>query len=394
LAITIKYFKEQMKMKNKDSIRGQKGLVEKVIEAGLCMNCGACANLCPYIASRSCTEKAVIIHPCDREEGICYAFCPRIPADMTSLRKDLFDPGDLTPELGSVKGFYMTRATDQQVRNRAQHGGTVTTFVSLALEEGLIDTAVLAEGEAGVLPRGAKVSDPSEVGARAKSKLIVTPIVAEFNRIAGSGAEKIGVVTTPCQALAFAKMRQKPFPLKDNHIDKLHLTIGLFCGWAFSWRKLTDLLREKIGEDSITGLDIPPSGYQIMEVRTPAQTLEIPIDDVLTCVREACRYCFDMTAEFSDISVGAGRCPEGWETARSWNQVITRTSRGEELIDLARSRGLLEFREVPEGNLERLKEASLNKKRVAAKNLADKSGDPGDLIYLDGRDPLWSGILK
>jgi coenzyme F420 hydrogenase subunit beta len=73
-----------------------------------------------------------------------------------------------------------------------------------------------------------------------------------------------------------------------------------------------------------------------------------------------------MTAEFSDLSVGSARLPEGWQEARSWNQVIVRTERGMDLLETARSRGVLEFRDVPEGNLERLKAASMGKKQAAA----------------------------
>jgi coenzyme F420 hydrogenase subunit beta len=87
------------------------------------------------------------------------------------------------------------------------------------------------------------------------------------------------------------------------------------------------------------------------------------------CVRPSCRSCSDMTAEFSDISVGSARLPEGWEEAKSWNQVIVRTETGQKLIDLARQKGVLEFREVPEGNLERLKKASLSKKKAGEKKL-------------------------
>jgi hypothetical protein len=43
---------------------------------------------------------------------------------------------------------------------------------------------------------------------------------------------------------------------------------------------------------------------------------------------------------------------------------------------LAQSKGVLEFREVPEGNLEKLKKASLNKKRTGAKHL-EKDGKNG-----------------
>ena len=43
---------------------------------------------------------------------------------------------------------------------------------------------------------------------------------------------------------------------------------------------------------------------------------------------------------------------------------------------------------MPEGNLERLKKAALNKKKTAVKNLAEKSGNARDLIYLSPRDPV------
>jgi coenzyme F420 hydrogenase subunit beta len=109
-----------------------------------------------------------------------------------------------------------------------------------------------------------------------------------------------------------------------------------------------------------------------VEIYTKNGTIVIPLDDVNPCIKEACLYCSDMTAEFSDISVGSARHPEDWEVARSWNQVIVRTQTGLELLKLAESRGRLEFRDAPEGNLEKLKKASMNKKRTATKNLAKK----------------------
>jgi coenzyme F420 hydrogenase subunit beta len=189
-------------------------------------------------------------------------------------------------------------------------------------------------------------------------------------------------------------MRLKPFPAKDSNIDKLGLVIGLFCGWALSWRELKSLLEKKFGGLSILGLDSPPSKHNSMEVHTPTGILEVPIDEVLPFVRKACRSCVDMTGEFSDLSVGSARCPEGWEVARGWNQVIVRTRVGQELLGLARSRGLLEFRDMPEGNLDRLKRASMNKKRAGVQNLTQMSGSPQDLLYLDCRDPVLQSICQ
>ena len=213
-----------------DGRGGQKELEEQVLRAGVCTGCGACVNLCPYQTIHH--DRTVTLHACDLAQGRCYACCPRTPADLDNLRRRLYEETDCTPELGAVKGFFIARAADEGVRQRAQHGGTVTTLVTLALREGFIDAAVLAgEGE-GLLPRSVTITDAEVAAKMSKSRFVVSPTVAEFNRICRGDAAKIGVVATPCQALALAKMRTQPLSEVGNGIEKLHLVVGLFCGWA------------------------------------------------------------------------------------------------------------------------------------------------------------------
>jgi coenzyme F420 hydrogenase subunit beta len=360
---------------------GQKELEEQVLGAGFCTGCGACVGLCPYQAIYH--DRTVTLHSCDLAQGRCYACCPRTPADLDDLRRKLYEETDCTPELGALKGYFIACSADEGVRRRAQHGGTVTALMALALREGLIDAAVLAgEGE-GLLPRSVTITNAEVAAKMGKSRFVVSPTVAEFNRICRGDAAKIGVVATPCQALALAKMRTQPLSADESGIEKLHLVVGLFCGWALSWQKLAALLKAKTDLARVTGMDIPPSRYHTLEVYTRGETIRVSLDDVNPCVREACHSCGDMTAEFSDLSVGSARLPEGWEAARSWNQVIVRTQRGMDLLELARRRGVLEFRAAPAGNLEKLKAASLGKKEAAASwlagqgNTAERTGQAG-----------------
>lgn len=373
-------------MQGRTEIKAQKDLNIEVIENGLCVNCGACVNLCPYQAAYQ--DNLIIIDPCDREQGRCYAFCPRTYTDLQSLNSINFPAHEFSPEIGSIKGFYLTRAADPEIRGRAQHGGTVSALLSLALNEGMIEAAIVTKETDPFLPAGTVAHNSLELRQAGRSKFVASPNLATFNQLAKSEIKKIGLVATPCQALALAKMRQKNYSTKFYHIDKANLVIGLFCGWALSWREFRDLIKKKMNNNKILGLDIPPSKYQSMEVHTEGGIVNISLAEVLPAVRSACRYCLDMTAEFSDLSVGSARLPEGWEVARGWNQVIVRTKKGEELLELARSRGLLEFRDVPAGNLERLKAAAANKKRAAIKNLIQKSGSPANLLYLNRNDPV------
>lgn len=376
---------------NRGEGKGQQDLQKRVLDTQLCTGCGACVGLCPYQAYTH--DNVVTLHGCDMKEGKCYAFCPRTPTDLDALRKHFFGEEEITPELGAMRGFYIARSAQEPVRKNAQHGGTVTTLIALALEEGIIDAAIVATGQRDCLPHAVVVSDSKELRHHGKSSFVVSPMVAKFNEIAKGEFKKMGVVATPCQALAMAKMRSQSIQKNDETMGKLKLVIGLFCGWAFSWRKVVELLRTKTDLETITGMDIPPSKYHTLEVLTKNGPLAISLDEVTPCIREACHYCYDMTAEFSDISVGSARLSEGWEAARSWNQVIVRTQQGDDLMELARTRGLLEFRDVPDGNLERLKQASQNKKRTAIKNLTKKSRRSNDLLYLDHRDPNLRALI-
>ncbi|MBW2559519.1 MAG: Coenzyme F420 hydrogenase/dehydrogenase, beta subunit C-terminal domain [Deltaproteobacteria bacterium] len=378
-------------MEEQQGNRGQKGLKELVLDRGLCVGCGACVNLCPYQCIYR--DNTILLHSCDLDGGRCYAYCPRTPTDLEALRKSLFDPKDLTPEIGAIKAFYITRAADPRIREDAQHGGTVTALVRFALKEGIIDTAVLAEDTGAFLPSAIAVTDPVESTKGLKSKFVVSPSLATFNSIAKEDVEKIGVVATPCQALALAKMRMDPIKEKDNTIGKLKLVIGLFCGWALSWRELVSVLRSKTSLDAISGMDIPPSMHHILQVYTKDGTIDISLDEILSCVRESCSYCLDMTAEFSDISVGSARLQEGWDEAKGWNQVIVRTETGVDLIARARAQGILEFHDIPETNLDKLKKASTKKKMSAIENLMARSGSPEDLLYLNSHDPMLKTLI-
>ncbi len=334
-----------------------------VMDADFCTNCGACVNLCPYYASWN--DRAAVLDECGIAEGACHDVCPRLPTDFSALRRLLFDEKDLTAEMGAVKAFFVARATDENIRRNAQHGGTVTALVDLALSTGLIDSAVLTRTDGSLQPVSSVVALADQARHSGKSHFIATPNIATFNELAKGPARSIGVVATPCQALALAKMRNsKSERIKENS-KKIGLVIGLFCGWALSASPFEQLLRDSVDIDSIIGMDIPPSQYHSLEVLTKDGAVGISLDLVEKCVRSSCRSCSDLTAEFSDISVGSARLPEGWKEAKSWNQVIVRTSKGQKLIEIAREKGILEFRDVPEGNLGRLKKASLNKKEKA-----------------------------
>lgn len=372
-------------------LSSQKLLKKGVLEEEMCTGCGACVGLCPYQVIYH--DRTVQLHYCDLEDGKCYAFCPRTPTDLTALRELLFNSDDLTLEIGAVKSYYFSRAADSRLREDAQHGGTVTALMQLALAEGLIDSAIVSSRNQEFLQNGSIVTDKTALQKNAGSKFTVSPTVAAFNQLVKEETGKIGVVATPCQALALAKMKLKPVKDDSDKIGQLQLVIGLYCGWTLSAEKFTKLLTQNnIALQSLKGMDIP-AGKNILELYTNNGTKSLPFDDVQACVREACHYCLDSTAEYADISVGSARFGNDWEEMCRWNQLIVRTEKGKKLVELAIKRGVLEIREAPEESLQELKKAATEKKKTALKNIIRKSGSAKNLLYLNRRDAVVQKFL-
>jgi coenzyme F420 hydrogenase subunit beta len=369
---------------------GSQGLLKKhVLEEGLCTGCGACANLCPYQVVYH--DRTVHLHHCDLKDGKCYAYCPRTTTDMAALRKLFFEQADLTPEIGAVKAYYFSQAIDPGLRGVSQHGATVTALLEFAIAQGLINSAVVSARDREFMQNGELANGKIGTRKNAGSRFTVSPVVAAFNQLVTKDAGNVGVVATPCQALALAKMK---FVGKDDRADKINqlkLVIGLYCGWTLSEEKYKRLLAENnISPELITKTDIP-AGQDTLEVHTENSVKSIGLNEVRKCIRDACLYCLDSTAEFADISVGSARFDDDWEKVRKWNQLIVRTEKGGELIDLAVKKGVLELREAPAESLKELKKAAVKKKKIALRNIVQMSGSMKNLLYLDRRDPV---VLK
>ena len=354
-------------------VKGCRELQSEVLARDLCTLCGACVGMCPYLVAYR--GRIVALDDCDLREGRCYVFCPRTSLDLDLLSQTVFGVPYAPNELGTVQEIAMARARDEGIRSKAQFGGTVTALTCFALDQGLIDSAVLTASDENILPGGTLAGSTAQVRDCAGSNFVAAPTLAAFNRESEKDVQSIGVVATPCQALALAKMRASPLENRNN-IDKLKLVIGLFCTWALRYEELARFLADKVPLGQIVRFDIPPPPANIFQVFTDSGRIDISLDEVRPFIRPACDVCTDMTAEFADVSVGAAEGAEGWNT------LIIRSDAGRELVEAARAKGVIETAPLPEENLAHLKEASLLKKKRGLKKIIETTGSDEDLLYL------------
>ncbi len=359
-------------------------LQKEVWEQDLCVGCGTCLGYCPYL--RKYKGKVVLLDQCKLSEGECYKYCPRTHMDLDAISQKIFGVPYSLDEVGTVKDVFMARSTDSMIHQRGQDGGTITTLLTVAMEEGLIDAAVLTK----------MLDDKSAVGvlARNKEEIVqcagnsyeVSFVLETFNQIPKESNEKLGMVGLPCQVQALSKLRVEPSQNRVN-VENVKLVLGLFCGWALLPDEFHLFLRENVDLSQVVKFDIPHHPADTLDVYTTTGLKSFKIDEIRQFINPACSYCVDMTSEFADVSIGSGRRIFGWNT------VLVRSKTGAELIDLAKGKGMLVTQPLPEASLSHLKAASLNKKKRALNEIIAKTGDKGNLLFLDLSEDMVEGIL-
>jgi coenzyme F420 hydrogenase subunit beta len=343
-------------------IFGSKELLEDVHQRDLCIGCGACVDLCPYL--KNYKGKTAMLFPCTLPEGRCHAYCPKAEVDLDELSSSLLGkPYDGSPLLNYLE-ILAARAGEEMEKGAFQAGGTVSALMTFALKTSLIDAAVLTDQKDMVaVPR--LITRAKEVGECAATKFTAAPTLSALNRGAKDGYHRMGVVGTPCQVMAVTQMRANPLG-REGFTDPVALVVGLFCTWALDTRQLMAFLSERVDISQVRRMDIPPPPAEILVLETRKERVEIPLNEIRPLIPKACQICPDMTSEWSDVSVGE------LEGEPRWNTLIIRTDKGARLVKDAVAAGYLIIDKMPEGNLNHLCSAAAGKKKRALVRAQDE----------------------
>jgi len=165
--------------------------------------------------------------------------------------------------------------------------------------------------------------------------------------------DKIGMVGTPCQILAAAKMDKYQDIIGESPID---ISIGLFCMENFSYSYMKQLLNQyNINMKDIQECRIE-KGY-LWFFLSQDEVFKIPLDEAKKCIRKSCQICMDFTSELSDISVGSVGSPEGWST------IIIRTDKGLELVENAEKDNYIKTKPITDKGLKLMDKLAMEKKK-------------------------------
>jgi len=323
-------------------------LMKNVINANRCCLCGTCISSCSLQSIDIVDGVPKLIGLC-YACGACYSGCPQTIEALENRREiELAIFGRIRGEdepSGIFKASYAARTKVERIKDKGQDGGVVTTLLYAALEEGLIDSAIVSttSDKEPWKPIPKIATTIAEIFNAAGTKYAASPNVSLLGRLHwGYSLNKIAVVGVPCQVYGVRRMQFFP-GAAAKYAEKVRYVVGLFCMENYPYEKLfLKYIAENKGLNlaEITKFDIKKGKF--LAYKGKELVLEVPIDETKDYTLGSCHTCPDLTAEFADISVGSIGSPAGWST------VLVRTDKGEELLNAAIKKGYLEIKDLKE----------------------------------------------
>lgn len=309
--------------------------IEEVYKDGLCTGCGTCAGMCPVGAIEMVIDqKKGIYKPlidnkkCNNCE-VCYKICPGHSVDFKKLNEFVFGKQSEDILLGNYINCYTGYSTDYGIRYNSSSGGLVTQLLIFALEEGIIDGALVTR------MKEDKPLEPESFIARTKenilaaqgSKYCPVPANIALKEILNSKeGEKFAVVGLPCHIHGIRKSEQINKKLKD----KIVLHLGLFCSTPCNFLGTEFVLYKRLGINIEDVKNIKyrgkgwPGGMSVQLKNNKEKFIllsEYWDSNFSAFTPYRCRLCIDNTSELADASFADYRGKE-----ISLNEKIGKTS--------------------------------------------------------------------
>jgi len=318
--------------------------INYAIENGLCTGCGLCVSLCPNNALKmDLNEKKGIYVPnlsndiCN-QCGICYKICPGISVDYQTLNFELFGNENVNILIGNYINCYIGHINDYNIRYNSTSGGIVTQLLIFALEEGIIDGAIVTKMKSDnpLEPEPFIARTKEDIIEASKSKYCPVPVNVVIRKILNShDNEKFAIVGLPCHINGIRKAEQINKKLRK----KICLHLGLFCNHTPNFWATKFLLR-KIGvqENDVVKLDYRAGGWPgYMKIYTKSRVINYykawNFLGLYSFYPNRCLMCSDAVCELSDISFGDAWLPETDTENIGMSIIISRTKVGDNIIN-------------------------------------------------------------
>ncbi len=296
-------------------------LKKECVNAGLCVECGACSVVCPTGAIKlvkypwgrnpelagKCPDEY-----CDR----CSTVCPGSRVELRKIEETFFGraarPGTSDEITGIYRSVYTGFAKDQATRDAAVSGGFISALLIFALEKKMIDGAVLAgfDPECPYEAKACVATTREQVLAAAGSKYQPHPQLLGIADAMKMGLKRLAITTTPCHAVAVRNMMMK-VEFKDFG-SRIALLLSNICGAHWSRHGTEELIKGcgvKLEDVAALKYRARPFPGDFRIDKKNGETVISPfvnhlLGQLAKFTPEECRLCLEKVGLTADIVVG------------------------------------------------------------------------------------------
>jgi len=297
--------------------------VNEIVKRNLCTGCGTCVAMCPENALQMVINRERAIYfprtvekKCSRC-GTCLRLCPGQGIQNQRLEQEIFGRKSNDSLLGNCQKYYAGHSTDVDTRFNSASGGLVTALLLFALEEGIIDGALVTKMSENnpLLPQPFIARTKEEIFAASGSKYCPVPTNVAVREILRKDG-RYAFVGLPCHINGIRNAESANETLRKRIV--LHL--GLLCSVGRSFSATEYLLfrlgikKEDVSELKYRGRHGWIGGMSVIK-KDGTETF-VPYPTYWTRIWRSyfipmrCTLCDDQTAELADASFGDIWLPE------------------------------------------------------------------------------------
>ena len=278
-------------------------------------------------------------------------------------------------------------SSDEEVREKAECGGAVTSLLRFALETECVDAVLATKARDGNRYDGVPVliTDPQELigtaGALHASPVNLARFLKEY--LDGAADLRIAVVCKPCDAKAIIELSKR----EQINLDNV-LLVGLNCTGTFSPATARKMLQEELGldPDDVVREDIEDGTLTVWlrdGSETEADLAELERKGVGR--RENCRRCETSIPTMADVACGKW----GVEHGRKATFIEILSEQGSTLVDGAIKAGSILVEQPDNAAVER-RMAKAQAATELAQSWQERDFAPFKGLSLEQRFAYWT----
>lgn len=322
-----------------------------VLNNDMCIACGACVFADPSLELRLNPEK-LIFEPSHAGNQAAAEVCPAVAVDFADLQSRIF-PGARPTEHGVVHSVMLAQSTNVDRNMKASSGGIVKEVLADLLARDDVDGVIALQHVDGLTFEPTLITDVAEIDNLPGSIYHNLP----KNRVIELLRENEGrfvIAAIPCE---LEGIYNYIFKREPGLRERIHTTVGLLCGWQYSWHSIRAICEFKgIDPDTIVDISyrgggpigklriLTSDGREMTTSRRLDFGYQVAFDRTFNTPR--CHLCINHSNFLADIVVGDAWLPSTLGTKTGISLVINRRAESDRLVRSLAERGKVIFSEV------------------------------------------------